>query len=170
MSAGKFGRPLRALKGDTWREASDTAPLVPANIRATMGAGRIELAHGGAGWRRYATAAGPSVSTDPETPLLPVAWPDVADSSPLPNSAMCRRGRRGHGVSTPDLQARIRRPLRNSSGPISRCLKSDTKMPSGRRANSRARWVLRMASGSFRRSSPSQAQKQKPPEGRLSLG
>ena len=54
--------------------------------------------------------------------------------------------------SKPKLQA-----ARNRSAPISPCSKSLTKMPSGRRANSRARLVLRRCSGSFRKSSPSSA-------------
>jgi hypothetical protein len=41
------------------------------------------------------------------------------------------------------------------SGPISPCSKSDRKLPSTRRVSSRARFALRIDSGSLRRSSPS---------------
>jgi hypothetical protein len=59
------------------------------------------------------------------------------------------------------LETRPSRPMRhaarNRSGPISPRSKGATVMPSGRRANSCSRLVLRMCRGSDRRSSPPMA-------------
>ena len=63
--------------------------------------------------------------------------------------------RSDRGVLRPGPQVRTCQACRNRSGPISPCSNSETKMPSGRRANSRARFVLRRCSGKSLRSSPS---------------
>ena len=88
-----------------------------------------------------------------EVPMLPKAGLRRCRArSKLAPPTPCRSRRFETSPSSPIMQV-----WRNRSGPISPCSNGATKIPSGRRASSRARLVLRRLNGRARRSTPSSA-------------